>query len=82
VIGSIRGFRANLSPETTATLTTGAAIFVIGISTIIAVHGYGNEEYVRNGAWAATGIGATFTIIYASLRYRQIRNSITIPKND
>ncbi len=71
-IGLIRGFRGNLSPETTAILSAGSSVTVIGISTIISAQGNNNEVVINAGAWAATGIGFILVAMYAIYQYRRI----------
>ena len=77
VVGFIRGFRKNLSPETSAIFTAGSSMFVIGASTVIRAIGHDYETAVKYGAWVAAGIGFTMVMIYAIHQYIQIRNSIT-----
>jgi hypothetical protein len=71
-IGLIRGFRGNLSGETSAILTTGANVTVIGISTVISGRGHGNESVIHAGAWVAVSIGIMLIIIYSILRITQL----------
>ena len=75
VVGFIRGFRKNLSPETSAIFTAGSSMFVIGASTVIRAIGHDYETAVKYGAWAAAGMGFIMVMIYAIHQYIQIRNS-------
>lgn len=71
IIALIRGFRGNLSEETSVVLSTGTYVTVMGISTIISGRGHGNETIVYVGSWVSTGAGIILIVTYLFLQYLQ-----------
>ena len=55
--------------ESSAIITTGASIGVLGLLWILRTKGHGHEGWVKNGAWFVTGIGVGFILAYAIIVY-------------